>query len=198
MERIPGWLRALIGPLGGLSLFIVGFLDSSILPLPFVNDLLLIRFTIHSPALMPYYVAMSTLGSLAGCFWLYYLAKKGGEALYRRSAGGRAEKIHAWVQRYKFMSVAVPAILPPPFPFKPFVLAAGLFQVPMSTFALALIVGRGLRYSIEGMLAVEYGEQASRYFVQNKLSFTLLVGVTIVVTYIAWRWLFGRRTKPSQ
>ncbi len=198
MEQLPPWLRALIGPLGGLSLFVVGFLDSSVLPLPIINDLLLIRFTIHSPRLMPYYVLMATLGSLAGCFWLYFLAKKGGEAMFRRSAGGRAEKIHGWVQRNKFLSVAIPAILPPPLPFKPFVLAAGVFQIPMDSFALALIVGRGLRYSIEGFLAMRYGEQATRYLVQNKLEFTLIVVLTLGLTYASWRWLFGPRTKRGQ
>ena len=195
MERFRTWLLALVGPLGGVGLFVIGFFDSSVLSFPFVNDLLLIRFTIHSPRLMPYYVLMATLGSLAGCFWLYFLAKKGGEAMYRRSAGGRAEKIHGWVQRYKFLSVAIPAILPPPFPFKPFVLAAGVFQIPMDTFALALIVGRGLRYSIEGFLAMRYGEQATRYFVENKLEFTLIIIFTMAITYGSWWWLFGRKTR---
>jgi membrane protein YqaA with SNARE-associated domain len=197
MERLPLWLRSLVGSLGGLSLFLIGFFDSSVLSFPFVNDLLLVRFTIHSPRLMPYYVMMATLGSLAGCFWLYFIAKKGGEAMYRRSAGGRAERIHGWVQRYRFLSVAVPAILPPPLPFKPFVLAAGVFQVPMDTFAIALVVGRGLRYSIEGFLAVRYGEQVTRYFVENKLEFALFVILTIGTTYGTWWWLFGRRSSEG-
>ena len=197
MERLPLWLRALVGSLGGLGLFIIGFFDSSVLSFPFVNDLLLVRFTIHSPRLMPYYVLMATLGSLFGCFWLYFLAKKGGEAMYRRSAGGRAERIHSWVQRYKFLSVAVPAILPPPMPLKPFVLAAGVFQVPMDTFAIALVVGRGLRYSIEGFLAVRYGEQVTRYFVENKVEFAIFIILTIGITYATWWWLFGRRSSES-
>ncbi|MDE3135480.1 MAG: VTT domain-containing protein [Acidobacteriota bacterium] len=197
MDKLPLWLRTLVGSLGGLSLFVIGFFDSSVLSFPFVNDLLLVRFTIHSPQLMPYYVLMATLGSLAGCFWLYFIAKKGGEAMYRRSAGGRAERIHGWVQRYKFLSVAVPAILPPPLPFKPFVLAAGVFQVPVDTFALALVVGRGLRYSIEGFLAMRYGEQATRYFVENKLEFALFVILTIGTTYGTWWWLFGRKAGQS-
>ena len=197
MERLPLWLRTLVGSLGGLSLFIIGFFDSSVLSFPFVNDLLLVRFTIHEPRLMPYYVLMATLGRPAGCFRRCFTAKTGGEAMYRRSAGGRAERIPGWLQRYKFLGAAVPAILPPPLPFKPFVLAAGVFQVPMDTFALALVVGRGLRYSIEGFLAMRYGEQATRYFVENKLEFTLIVILTIGISYGAWWWLFGRKNNKT-
>lgn len=197
MERLPLWLRTLVGSLGGLGLFIIGFFDSSVLSFPFVNDLLLIQFTIRDPRLMPYYVMMATLGSLAGCFWLYFLAKKGGEAMYRRTAGERAERIRGWVQRNKFLSVAIPAILPPPMPFKPFILAAGLFQIPLDSFALALVVGRGLRYTLEGFLAMRYGKQATRFFVENKLEFALLFIVTIGVTYGIWRWLFGRKSAHS-
>ena len=197
MQSLLLWLRALIGSLGGLGLFVIGFFDSSVLSFPFVNDLLLIQFTIRNPRLMPYYVMMATLGSLAGCFWLYFLAKKGGEAMYRRTAGGRAERIHGWVQRNKFLSVAIPAILPPPLPFKPFVLAAGLFQIPLDSFALALVVGRGMRYTLEGFLAMRYGKQATLFFVQNKLQFVLLVLATIGVSYGVWWWLFGRRANQS-
>lgn len=196
MQRFPLWLRALIASFGGLSLLIVGFLDSSVLSFPFVNDLLLVQFTIQSPSLMPYYVLMATLGSLAGCFWLYYLAKKGGEVMYRRGAGQRAERIRSWVRHHKFLSVALPAILPPPLPFKPFVLAAGVFQVPVGTFALALVLGRGLRYVLEGILAMRYGQQATHYLIENKLEFSLLVLVTIGITYGAWRWLFAGGWKP--
>ncbi len=185
-------MRTLVGSLGGLGLFVIGFFDSSVLSFPFVNDLLLVQFTIQDPRLMPYYVMMATLGSLAGCFWLYFLAKKGGAAMYRRSAGNRGERIRGWVQRYKFLSVAVPAILPPPLPFKPFVLAAGLFQIPLDSFALALVVGRGLRYTAEGLLAMYFGRQAMRFLVENKLEFVLLVVFTIGISYGLWWWLFGR------
>ena len=197
MQSLPLWLQTLIGSLGGLGLFVIGFFDSSVLSFPFVNDLLLIQFTIRDPRLMPYYVMMATLGSLAGCFWLYFLAKKGGAAMYRRVAGKRAERIHGWVQRNKFLSVAIPAILPPPLPFKPFVLAAGLFEIPLDSFALALVVGRGMRYTIEGFLAMRYGPQATRFLAQNKLEFILLVLGTIGVSYGLWWWSFGRKASQS-
>ncbi len=194
MLPVPNWLRVLIGPLGGLSLFVIEFFDSSFPPLPFVVDLLLVRFTIHKPGLMPYYVAMATLGSLVGCFWLYYLAKKGGEAMFRRSAGGRSERIRNWVLRYQFLGVAVPAILPPPLPFKPFVLAAGVFQVPKRTFALALLAGRGFRYTAEGVLAIFFGEQVIHYLMHNKLHFLFIV-LGVVAAYFSFLWLLRRKSR---
>jgi membrane protein YqaA with SNARE-associated domain len=182
----------LIAPLGGLGLFVIEFFDSSFPPLPFVADLLVVRLTVHKPEFMLYYAAMATLGSLVGCFWLYYLAKKGGEAMFRRSAGGRAEHIRDWVLRYKFLGIAVPAILPPPLPFKPFILAAGVFQVPKRTFALALVVGRGFRYTAEGLLAIFFGEQVIRYLMHNKVQFLLIVLAIVAVYAVTW-WLLSRR-----
>jgi membrane protein YqaA with SNARE-associated domain len=195
--RLPHWLAKFTTTYAGLGLFAIGFLDSSVLSLPFVNDLLLIRFSIVAPHRMPYYAGMATLGSLAGCIWLYYLAKKGGEAMFRRYTGQRAARVRDWVLRNKFLSVAVPAILPPPLPFKPFVLAAGVFQVPVRTFAVALLVGRGLRYFLEGFLAVRYGPQAQRYFVENKLELTLLIIGTLLLTYAVTRWIFGGSSKQA-
>ncbi len=195
--KLPHWLGKLVASFGGLSLFVIGFLDSSVLSFPFINDLLLIRFSISSHAWMPYYAAMATLGSLAGCFWLYYLAKKGGEAMYRRRTGPRAGRVRDWVLRNQFLSVAIPAILPPPLPFKPFVLAAGVFQVPVGTFALALVVGRGLRYFLEGYLAIRYGARAERYFIENKLELTLVIVATVLLTYLATRWFFGNPSKET-
>jgi membrane protein YqaA with SNARE-associated domain len=195
--KLPHWLAKLVATFGGLSLFVIGFFDSSVLSFPFVQDVLLFRFSIAYPARMPYYAAMATLGSLAGCFWLYYLAKKGGEAMFRRRTGPRAERVRAWVLRNQFVSVAIASILPPPLPFKPFVLAAGVFQVPVGTFALALIVGRGLRYFLEGFLAIRYGARAERYFVENKLEFTLIIVATILLTYLATRWAFGKSSKQA-
>ena len=95
---------------------------------------------------------------VCGCILLYLLAKKGGEAYFHRHARGRAEKIKEWVDANGFLSVFIPAILPPPFPFKVFVLAEGVFQVPVRTFILAILLGRGLRYFVEGILAVRYGD----------------------------------------
>lgn len=176
--------------MGGGGLFIVAFLDSSVLSFPFVTDALVINLSFRSPARMPYYCAMAALGSLCGCIWLYLLAKKGGEAYFHHRHGKGADKAKMWVERNAFLSVFVPAILPPPFPFKIFVLAEGVFQVPLKTFALALLLGRGLRYFGEGILAVRYGDATLQFLMAHRIGFALSVLAVLLVVYVASRLLF--------
>ena len=88
--KLPPWLQRFVAVMGGGGLFVVAFLDSSVLSFPFVTDALVFQLAFTNPARMPYYVAMAAAGSLAGCVWLYLLAKKGGEAYFHRHAGGRA------------------------------------------------------------------------------------------------------------
>ena len=161
--KLPQWLQKFVALMGGGGLFLVAFLDSSVLSFPFVTDLLVIRLSIERPfTRMPYYAAMAAMGSLAGCIWLYLLAKKGGEVYFHRHGGRAAVHAKRWVRDRAFLSVFIPSILPPPLPFKVFVLAEGVFQVPLKTFVLALLTGRGLRYLAEGILAVRYGPAGDR------------------------------------
>ncbi len=197
LQAIKEWFLALTGALGGLGLFFVAFLDSSVLTFPVANDLILIQLSVENPARMPYYALMTTLGSMAGCLWLYFLAKKGGEVMFRRRAGQRAERVRGWVQRNAFLSIAVPSLLPPPMPFKVFVLAAGVFQAPLRTFALALLFGRGIRYFGEGYLAVRYGNDAARYLQENTLQFTAIVVALLLASYGVTRMVFGRKSEES-
>src|SRR6202158_5467703 len=124
------WLQAIVAATGGLGLFLIAFLDSSVLTFPVINDLLLIDLSIRYPARMPYYAAMATLGSVGGCLLLYYIARKGGEAMFRKNAGPRAEQIQAWIKRNGFVSILLTALLPPPTPFKVFVIAEGALKTP--------------------------------------------------------------------
>jgi membrane protein YqaA with SNARE-associated domain len=181
--KLPPWLQKLVAALGGSGLFLVTFFDSSLLSFPLVADALVIEVSMHRPARMPYYCAMAALGSLAGCIWLYLLGKKGGEAFFHRRTGKIALQVKRWVQSNAFLSVFLPAILPPPVPFKPFILAGGVFQVPLGTFVLALLLGRGLRYFIEGVLAVRYGEAAFVYLMAHKTGFALGTLAFVVLAY---------------
>ncbi len=187
--KLPLWLQRLVALLGGGGIFVVAFLDSSVLSFPFVTDALVIEGSIQRPARMPYYCTMAAVGSLSGCVWLYLLAKKGGEAFYRRRARGGAERVRGWVRRNAFVSTFVPAILPPPFPFKVFVLADGVFQVPMRTFIIALLVGRGLRYFVEGLLAARYGRVILRFAMSHETMLAATVVLTLAILYVAGRWM---------
>jgi membrane protein YqaA with SNARE-associated domain len=191
------WLQGLVMAFGGGGLFVVTFFDSSVLSFPFFPDAVLIELCIANRALMPYYAAMAALGSLSGCLVLYFLAKKGGEAFFHKHAGGKAEKIKEWVDKNGFLSAFIPAILPPPFPFKPFVLAEGVFQVPAKTFILAIFLGRGLRYGLEGILAVRYGDAALGYLKSHGGAFALAVLILMLLLYVLTHFVFHRsKAKP--
>ena len=140
---------------------------------------------------MPYYALMATLGSLGGCVFLYFLARKGGEIAFRKHAGVRAEPIRAWVQRNGFLAVFAVALMPPPVPLKPFVVAAGVFQEPLKSFVLALLLARSLRYFGEGFLAVRYGPDAIRYLAGHRVT----VGLVAVALVLAG-YLFSRVILP--
>jgi membrane protein YqaA with SNARE-associated domain len=140
---------------------------------------------------MPYYVAMASIGSLAGCVWLYLLAKKGGEAYFHRHARGRAVKIKDWADSHAFLSVSIPAILPPPFPFKLFVLAQGVFQVPLRTFVFSILISRGFRYLVEGILAVRYGDAALRFMMAHSAAFGISIVVAMALLFLISRVSLG-------
>ena len=161
MSRIASWLEAFAASVGGPGLFVVAFLDSSLLSLPEINDLLVIGLVVQHPDRLVYFATMATLGSLAGCLLLYAVGRTGGAALARRRFGGaRLQRALAVSQRYGVLAVAVPALLPPPAPFKMFVLLAGVAGVPVWRFAAAVACGRGIRYFGAAILAVRYGADA--------------------------------------
>src|SRR5271154_5072312 len=189
--HLPHWLQATVVATGGLGLFLIAFLDSSVLTFPVINDLLLIDLSVRYPARMPYYAAMATLGSVGGCLLLYYIARKGGEAMFHKRAGPRALAIRAWTKRNGFLSILVTALLPPPNPFKVFVIAAGALEMPVQTFVLGLFAARGIRFFGEGFLAVRYGDQAGQYLTTHKLEVAgIVLGVVLslyLVSLIAFR-----------
>ena len=164
MSEFVGRIRALGLALGGPGLFLVAFLDSSFLPLPGITDVLLVITVTRNPAAMLWYVAMTVAGSVVGCLALHYLGRKGGEALVRRRfTGERIERAMAALQRNGVMAVLVPCLLPPPAPFKIFILLAGVAGISAARLATAIAIGRGVRYLALGILAVRYGERAMAY-----------------------------------
>lgn len=192
-----GRIVAFAGGLGAPGLFLLSFLDSSVLTFPVINDLLLIELAVQRPARMPLYAAMAALGSVLGCVLLYFLARKGGEALFHRKVGPRAHIIRGWVERNGFAGMLAAAVLPPPTPFKFFVLAAGVFEMPVISFTAAIAVARLFRYFSVGFLAVRYGSQALPFISQHKLQVAVATMALVAVSYGLSRLLFDGKEEPK-
>jgi membrane protein YqaA with SNARE-associated domain len=184
--QLGAWKQKIVvfaGALGAPGLFLISFLDSSILTFPIINDLLLIQLSMQHPARMPLYASMAALGSVLGCVLLFLLARKVEEAAFHRKVGARATAIRHWVERNGFGGMLLAAMLPPPTPFKLFVLAAGVFEVPLVSFATAIGLARMIRYFGVGYLAVRYGADALPYLAHHKLQVTVVLIAIVTVSY---------------
>ncbi len=188
-------LRALALLWGAPGLFLVAFLDSSFLSLPEIADLLVVYMVTQEPSRMIVYAVSATLGSMGGCLVMYYLGRKGGEALVRkRFAGSSVDRAMRAFQRYGVMAVLVPSILPPPAPFKVFVVLAGAAGISLAQFLTAVAIGRGARYLVLGMLAVKYGDRAMAYMHDHGVAASLIVVGVLAGAFVAYLvWNRSRR-----
>jgi membrane protein YqaA with SNARE-associated domain len=172
------WLRHL----GGVGLVLLGLADNSVVPLPGSMDVLTILLAARHRQLWWYYALMATVGAVIGGYITYVLARKGGkEAFERKLSKNRADKVFKRFERWGFFAVAVPALLPPPFPIVPFLLAAGALQYSRKKFVAALALGRGVRFTIVAGLGALYGRHIVRFFSQYyKPALFTLIGLAVI------------------
>jgi membrane protein YqaA with SNARE-associated domain len=184
--------------LGAPGLFLVTFLDSSFLSLPEATDLLLIWMVVQHKSRMVLYASSAVAGSVIGCLVLYYVGRKGGDALVRsRFNSANVDRSLATIQRWGMLAVLVPSLLPPPAPFKIFILLAGVAGISAPNFVAAIAIGRTIRYFAEGLLALRYGDRAIEYVHANGRTVSLaLVAVLLagVAGYVVWSRTRGART----
>jgi membrane protein YqaA with SNARE-associated domain len=193
-------VRHWIFQLGGIGLIPLGLLDASVVPLPGSMDVLTIILASRDGRWWFYYAAMATIGSVAGAFITFRLAQKGGEkALESRFSPSRAKKIVATFEKWGFWSIGIAALLPPPIPLVPFVIAAGATQYSRNKFLIALTVGRAIRYTILALLAEHYGRQIiglvrhpEHPYLFGSIAAVVIVGVIVSVV------LSARKPKPKQ
>jgi len=194
MRRIVDWVSSIAFTLGAPGLFIVAALDSSFLPLPGATDLLLIIVVTREPSRMLLAAAAATVGSVAGCLVMHYLGRKGGEVLVRRRFGQeRIERATESLRRHGVMAVLIPSLLPPPAPFKIFILLSGVIGISASRLAAAIAIGRTIRYLTLGALAIRYGPRAQTYL-NERGAVVSLIGVALLTLGFA----LGLRWKKAQ
>jgi membrane protein YqaA with SNARE-associated domain len=195
------WIRHLGGP----GLVLLGLADNSIIPMPGSMDVLTIWFAVHHRKQWLYYALMAVAGSVIGGYVTYRLARRGGkEVLQRRLGPKQAKAFFHRFEHWGFWAIFVPALLPPPFPFVPFLLAAGALQYSRKKFLGALILGRSLRYGILAYLGVLYGRHFLRFFNKyTKPTIYALVGMSVVagigalVTYLRYRHQIVKNGTPT-
>ena len=188
------WLKAL----GAAGLFGISLIDSVGVPLPGGPDAVMIWLSANSPGLMPLYALAATAGSAIGCTGLYLLARSAGVAALKRVAPQKRARIENLLGRYDLIAIMIPAVLPPPFPFKPFVLGAGVFKLKTWRFITAIFVGRAIRFLTEGWLAISFGEDAGRIIKQHGWKLLVATAAIVVIAVLIKRTLSRRGSDVDQ
>ncbi|HEY6046585.1 MAG TPA: VTT domain-containing protein [Pyrinomonadaceae bacterium] len=168
--------------IAGPAMILIGALDSSLLSLPEVNDYLVVARCYTHPRTVFFFPLFAAAGSVLGCWLLYTILQRGGIALlHRRFKVERVERVERAYARFGILALAIPALLPPPLPFKIFVATAGALQFPRRKFLLTILIARSIRYYTEGVLAVYYGQRVLRFLKDNGLIIiSVVAGVCLI------------------
>ncbi|HEV2883680.1 MAG TPA: VTT domain-containing protein [Pyrinomonadaceae bacterium] len=164
------------------AMVLIGALDSSLLSLPEINDYLVVGRCYKYPSAVFYFPLFAALGSVLGCSLLYSIMRRGGQALLRkRFKPERIERVEKAYARFGFLAIAIPAILPPPLPFKIFVATAGTLEYPRWKFLLTIMLARSFRYYVEGILAVFYGRRVLLFMKDKGLVIISVVAAAAII-----------------
>ena len=180
LGKLSRWLLS-FGPFG---LFAIAFLDSVLVPMPGGVDAMLLLLATARPSWMLIYVAAATIGSTAGCVGLYKISQKAGHRALNRFSESKQKRVKDLIDRYDVLSVLVASVLPPPFPFKLFVVSAGVFRLNLLRFTVAIAAGRTFRYLLEGYLAAKYGEHAREILSHYYPSIGIGLAVLLIVFFV--------------
>ena len=183
--------------LGGIGLIPLGILDSSLFPVPGSMDLATVALAARDRELWFYYALMAAAGSVIGGYLTYRLARKGGKETLKKKFPRHFKKVEGAFAHSGFAAVAVPALLPPPFPMVPFLVAAGSAQYPVAKFLVAFSVGRLVRYFILALLALRYGRGILTFFSHHYVAI-LIVGIAIAAASTVAAFFFrGKRVSAN-
>lgn len=184
------------------AMVLIATLDSSLLSLPEINDYLVVARCYKYPSAVFYFPLFAALGSVTGCLLLYTIMRRGGQALLRKRFKPESiKKVERAYERFGVFALAIPAILPPPLPFKIFVATAGTLEYPRWKFLLTIMIARSFRYFVEGILAVFYGKQVLLFMKDNGLmivSIVASVALLALMVYIVVNWRKRSRTARTK
>ena len=186
--------------LGGIGLIPLGLLDSSLIPIPGSMDVVTIVLSSRQTNWWPYYALMATVGSVLGGYVTYRLARKGGkETLERRFSRAQVDRVYRLFGRWGFGTIAVAALLPPPAPIVPFLLAAGVMQYPVRKFLAALALGRAVRYTVLAYLAERYGRHIIGFVAQHGRTVVwVIAGLLIAAAIVVLAVVLMRKAKRKK
>jgi membrane protein YqaA with SNARE-associated domain len=184
--------------LGPFGLFAVALLDSAFVPLPSSADALMVLLTLAHPRLMIVYALLATAGSAIGCVILYYVSRRAGSRALRNFSPAKQARVKELIDRYDVLSVLVASLMPPPFPFKLFVITAGVFRFSVMRFTVAIIAGRLFRFLLEGYLAIRYGAQARQILAKYYPWIGLGLAVLIIIFFVTRNLLKGKAKPPTE
>lgn len=173
---------------GAFGLFVVALLDSTFVPLPSSVDALMLLLSTTYPSWMLLYALMATSGSALGCWILYLVSRRAGSRALNRFSEAKQQRVKNLIERYDMIAVLVATLLPPPFPFKLFVVTAGVFRFSLLRFMLAIIAGRAFRFLLEGYFAVRYGAEAKQILAKYYPWIGLGLVAAILLFVFVKRW----------
>jgi membrane protein YqaA with SNARE-associated domain len=187
MGRIVEWAQGFALALGAPGLFVVAILDSSILTLPEINDILVVLLVTRHNARLALYAGAATAGSIVGSLVLFTIGRKGGEAvLQKRFSVERSTRARAFIEKYGVLAIIIPSLLPPPMPFKMFVLLAGVARMSVGRFVTAVAIGRGTRYFGEALLALRYGDQTLAFLHEHSRTVAIVLAIALAVGLVVY------------
>ena len=158
LARYTAWIWSLLAPLGIWGVFLIAFSDSALLGMPV--DAVVAAYVYNNRSRFLLYVVLASLGSAVGSIPLYLIGYLGGEKVLRkRIPEARFQKIHESFDRPEFWALMFPGMLPPPTPFKIFVLGAAVFEMRFTHFLAAIFAGRFVRFFVLAMLTMWFGPQ---------------------------------------
>ena len=176
-------LKASLIGLGALGVLGIALLDAAMVPLPGGTDAAVMALSHLNHAMMPLYVIAAIVGATLGCLFPYWIGRKTGEAALRKFSDEKRARINRMLERYDFWAMLVGAILPPGFPFKPLLLAAGVFRMNVLKFLSGIAIGRTIRFSFLGWMVVRYGEHATEILKQHypKIGLGMVAAIIVIL-----------------